>query len=348
MTSLLDTIDARIWATEAIRRHSSGIFGKIVPAVIWSDARGDDGELLVPTDPKRLVAQINSSPFILLHDHDPGRPKGQVLESAEFEGERGERFVAAILGFYAGGDVLTFRGLDFDTNALAPSPDCLPALPNDSWIQFATDPREVDTMWLDQVTSDSPLRIERTELSHNAAESSQELIRIGLVYLAVVWNPFITSIASEAGKETYALIHGWIRRLLTRLADRRNPLLDIHTYQDGCQVSFLVRGKDVRLNYAAQAALPNAAAQAAQLVSHLKARGMAGRQLIYEFDKEGLVWFPSYAVLNDNRIITNNSELIAIEQLPTGLSLGLGRGKFPSQVVGSALEDELTKSQPDT
>ncbi|KXS31653.1 MAG: Uncharacterized protein AWT59_2212 [Candidatus Gallionella acididurans] len=87
-------------------------------------------------------------------------------------------------------------------------------------------------------------------------------------------------------------------------------------------------------------ALPNAAAQAAQLVTKLKVRGMAGRQLIYEFDKEALMWFPSYAVLNDNRIITDNSELIAIEQLPTGLSLGLSRGKSLSPVVRSALEDD--------
>ena len=340
MPSPLDTLDTRVWADDTIRRHSGGVFGKLVPAVIWSDARGDNGKLLVPANPKELVAQINSHPLILLHNHDPGRPKGQVLESADFEGEGGERFVAAVLGLYAGGEVLTFRGLDLDTKALAPSPERLPVLPNDSWIQFATDPREVDTTWLDQVTSDSPLRIERTELSHNAAESSQELIRIGLVYLAVVWNPFITSIASEAGKGTYALIHRWVRRLLERLADRRNPVLDIHTHQDGCQVSFLFRGKDVRLHYAAHDALPNAAAQAAQLVGKLKTRGMAGRQLIYEFDKEGLVWFPSYAVLNDNRIITDNGELIAIEQLPTGLSLGLGRGELPSQMARSALKDD--------
>lgn len=340
MSNRLDTLDARAWADDAIRRNSGGIFGTLVSAVIWSDARGDNGELLVPTDPKELVAQINSSPLILLHNHDPGRPKGQVLESADFESEGGERFVAAVLGLYAGGEVLTFRGLDFDTRAFAPSPGRLPALPNDSWIQLATDPREVDAAWLDQATSDSPLPIERTELSHNTADSSQELITIGLVYLAVVWNPFVTAIASEAGKNTYALIHGWLRRLLARLADRRNPILDIRTHQDGCQVSFLFRGKDVKQHYAAHEALPNAAAQAAQLVGNLKARGMAGRQLIYEFDKEALIWFPSYAVLNDNRIITDNGELISIEQLPTGLSLGLVRRELPSPAARSPLEHD--------
>ena len=289
---------------------------------------------------KRIADLEAKHPFILLHYHDPGRPIGQVLESANFESEGGEKFIAAALGYYAGGEVLGFRGLGLDTKALVPPPERLPVLPNGIWIQFATDPREVDAEWLDQVTSDAPLWVERTELSHNAADSAQELIRVGLVYLAVVWSPFITSIASEAGKDTYAAIHGWVRKLLARLADRRNPILDIHTHQDGCQVSFLFRGKDVGQHYAAHDALPNAAAQAAQLVAKLKAREMAGRQLIYEFDKEALIWFPSYAVLKDNRIITDNGELIAIEQLPTGLSLGLSHGKWRSPVVRSALEDD--------
>lgn len=325
MSDLLNTPAARDWADDAIQRLSKGIFGKLVPAVIWSDARGEDGELLVPVDPVDMVAKINRAPLILLHNHDPGRPKGQVLESANFEGEGGEKFVAAILGFYAGGEVLDFLGLDLDTKALVTPPDRLPMLPDGAWIQLATDPREVDSQWLDQVTSGAPLRIERKELSHNAENSTQELIRIGLVYLTIVWNPFVKAIASEAGKGTYAAIHGWVRKLLARLADRRNPILEIQSHQDGCQVSFLFRGKDVSLHYAAHDVLPNAGAQAAQLISKLKARGMAGRQLIYEFDKEALMWYPSYAVLNDDRIITDNGELIAIEQLPTGLSLGLTR-----------------------
>lgn len=338
---------ARDWTNSTIRRHAGGIFGKLVPAVIWSDARGDDGEPLVPVDPVELVAGINKNPNILLHNHDPGSPKGQVLEAAKFETEGGEKFVAAVLGYYAGGDVLDFRGLGLDTKASVAPPTSLPVLPDGCWIQFATDPKEVDGAWLDEVTSDAPLRIERTELSHNAANSAQELIRIGLIYLAVVWNPFITSIASEAGKGTYAAIHMWVRKLLEKLADRRNPILAVHSHQDGCQVSFLFRGKDVKQHYAAHDALSSAAAQAAQLIAKLKARGMPARQLIYEFDKEALMWFPSYAVLNDNRIITDNSALISIEQLPTSLSLGLSRGESLFPVVRSALEDDSERNPMD-
>ena len=319
----LFTPAARDWVDNAIQRHSKRIFGKIVSEVIWTDARSDDGELLVTVDPIKLVAGINRNPYILLHNHDPGRPKGQILESANFESEDGIKFIVAIFGYYAGGEILDFQGVGFDKETLTPPPKRLPVLPDSCWIEFATDPREVDAAWLDMVINNSPLRIECTELSHNAVDCVQELIRVGLPYVVFVWNPFITSIASEAGKDTYAAIHKWLRKLLEKLADRRNPILDIHTYQDDCQVSFLLRGKNVRQHYTAHDALPNAAAQAAQLVTKLKARGMAVRQLTYEFDKEALKWFPSYAILNDNRIITDNYELIAIEQLPTGLSLGL-------------------------
>ncbi|WP_287879379.1 hypothetical protein [Aquitalea sp.] len=343
MSDLLDTTAVRDWADDAIRRHSKGVFGKLVPAVIWSDTRGDDGELLVPIDPVELVARINKTPHILLHNHDPGRPKGQVLESASFVAEGGKKFIAAVMGYYVGGEVLNFQGLGLDTKVLVPSPGMLPALPADAWIQFATDPREVEVAWLEQVISNAPLRVEYTELSHNAAESAQELIRLSLVYLAIVWNPFITSIASEAGKNTYAAIHGWVRKLLSKLAERRNPVLDIHTHQDDCQVSFLFRGKDVKQHYAAHDALPVAAVQAAKLIMNLKARGMIGRQLIYEFDKEALLWFPSYAVLNDNRIITDNVALIAIEKLPTGLSLGLSRDKLFSPQRGKKRENDSVK-----
>lgn len=329
MSDLLNTTPAaRNWVDEAIRRHSNSIFEKLAPAVIWTDARGDDNELLVPVDPIKLVADINNHPYILLHNHDPGKPKGQILESANFANDGGVKFIVAVLGYYADSKILNFRELGHDTKALVPPPQRLPELPDDIWIEFATDPRDVDRAWVHMVTSDAPLRIELTELSHNAANSSQELIRVGLVYLAIVWNPFITSIASEAEKDTYAAIHAWIRKLLAKLEVRCEPILEITSYQNDCQVSFLFRGNNVRLNYAAHDKLSNAAAQAAQLVVNLEARGTPGRQLNYEFDKEALRWFPSFAILSDGRIVVDCVELIAIEQLPAGLSMGLNRKFF--------------------
>lgn len=92
-----------------------------------------------------------------------------------------------------------------------------------------------------------------------------------------------------------------------------------------CQVSFLFRGKDEKKLHEAMDALAGAGAQAARLISRLKAQGKVSRQIVYEFDKEATLWVPSFVLLNDDRIITDNLALIAIENLPNGLSLGLTR-----------------------
>lgn len=328
MSDLLqDTPAALRWAEEAERRHAPGKFGVIVRAVVWTDTRNADGELQVDVDPVRLVAQINSHPFIVLHNHDPGLPKGMVFESESFESAGGRKFVAALIGYYEGGDVLSFRDLGLDHRAFVPPPEHLPALPEDLRIEIATDSREVEGEWLDQVADDSPVSIERTELSHNAADLLQELIRIGIPYAILVWNPYVKAIASEAGKATYAGIHGWLRRLLSRMADRRSPILDFHSFHDDCQISFLYRGKDVKKLHEALDASAAAAVQAARLVSRLRDQGMTSKQLVYEFDKEAILWAPSFVVLDDGRIITDNLALISIENLPKGLSLGMTRTK---------------------
>ncbi|MQU27016.1 hypothetical protein GHO29_11020 [Pseudomonas helleri] len=330
---------AREWLESTISHYSTGIFGRLAPAVIWSDQRGDDGDLLVLAEPTELVTGINAAPYILLQGHDPGRPIGRVLESASFKTDEGNAFVVAVLGYYAGGDVLGFRKLGLETESLVASPAELPLLADSTRIQLATDPREVDEEWLDQITTDSPLKIECINLSHNAQEFVQELIRVGLPYVLVVWNPLVTAIASEAGKAVYAASHAWLRRLLGRLADRHNPILDIQAFQNDCQVSFLFRGKDVKQHYSAHDALPTAAAQAARLITRLKERGIPGRELTYEFDKEAGRWFPSYGVLDDGRIITDSVTLISLEQLPTELSLGISVGPL-SPIVRSGAEKE--------
>lgn len=323
MSDFLNTSICREWGVQAVLRHSSGIFGQIKFGVIWSDARDEEGNLLVSVDPIALVVEYNREPPVVLRGHDPGKPLGQLLECELLQSEDGRSFVVAAFGLYAGGNVLQFDTLGIDALPSVSSPRCLPDLPNDVWIDLACDPREVAAEWLEAVASDAPLQVQCIALSHNAADSTQELIRVGLPYLVLVWNPFVTSIASEAGKAVYAGIHGWLRRLIGLLANCREPILDIQAHQDGCQVSFHFRGKDPATNYAAHGALSNAAAGAAQLITNLKARGMPVRQLIYEFDGEKQLWYPSYAILNDNRIVASSPELIAIENLPAGLSLGI-------------------------
>ncbi|WP_454898934.1 hypothetical protein, partial [Stenotrophomonas maltophilia] len=55
---LNDTNEALLWAKEAIERQESGLYGQIVSAVVWTDARGEDGSPLVDADP-----QSGSPPF---------------------------------------------------------------------------------------------------------------------------------------------------------------------------------------------------------------------------------------------------------------------------------------------
>lgn len=332
MSSLIDKVPAaQAWLEEAFKRCNDEAYGSFVSAVLWVDQKDSSGELIVPVDPIELVKEINTSPFILLHSHDPGKPAGQILESAYFETEESECFVVAVLGYYAGGDVLTFEELELKTNEAISHPAKLPFLSSDCCIIVATDPREVDEEWIAGITSSAPIAVERVELSHNAAESAQELIRIGLVFAALVWNPFVTSIASEAGKDTYRLINAWIRKLFGELSERMNPVLDLQSHQNGCQVSFLLRGNDRSIHFKAHEELSDAAVKAAGLISRMKSRGTPARQLVYEFDKEALRWFPSYAILFNNKIITSDTALIALEQLPSELSLGIRRKDIPQK-----------------
>lgn len=318
-----DTDAARNWVEETIQRHSDGVFGKLASAVIWSDARDANGRPLVDVDPNALVTEIAESPMVLLHNHDPGRPIGEVLDAASFSDPEGKQFVAAILGFYTGGNVMNFRDCGINAEEPVSSAALLPPFPENCWIEIGVDSRDIKDGWLEQLTNDAPLPVVRRPLSHNSAESMQELIRVGLIYLALVWNPFVTSIASEAGRRTYASVHAWVRKLIEGLAERHNPIIDLHTFQGDCQVSFLLRGKDVEVHYKAHDSLATAAAQGAVLIANLKARSCPARQLVYEFDKEILRWYPSFAILTDGRIVTDSLTLIAFEQLPSGLSLGL-------------------------
>lgn len=329
MTGLLEaSAEASMWVAEAKTAHSgNNIFGKFVGSVIWSDATGVDGEQLVPIDPIALVANINANKFPLLKGHDPGFPVGKVLSAAVFTSSDGKRFVAAILGFYEGGARLSFRDLGVDAALAASSPSSLPVLPDSCWINFSTDPKEVESAWVEDVLRSAPMVVKRTDLSHNAADPLIELIRLGVPFIVLVWNPFVTAIATEAGKDTYAGMHRWFRALLRKLAERRNPILEIQSHHDGCQISFILRGTDVKRHYAAHDALPIAAAQAEYLLGNLRARNIAPKLIVYEFHPQDDIWFPSYAELHDGRFITDNKLLITVERLPSGLSLGLSLGE---------------------
>ncbi len=321
-----DTPEASAWVDRAITEHSNDrALGKIRSAVLWTDTPGPDGEPVGCADPSDLIEEINTDGLPMFRGHDPGFPVGRVVAAKLFTSPVGVRFVAAILNLYEDRNLLSFDSLKIDPTPTVSSPSVLDALNDDCWLNFATDPREVDTQWIDDVLSDAPLRVERTELSHNAAEAQGELIRITLVYAALVWNPFVTAIATEAGKDVYAGIQQWLHRLWNKLRERRNPIVVLQACQDGCEISFLFRGKDVKKLYDAHAGLPIAAAQAAKLIVSMKSKLAVPASLVYEFEQSH--WFPSYAILTDGQIVSDRNLLIGIEQLPTGLSIGIQKQK---------------------
>ena len=170
---------------------------------------------------------------------------------------------------------------------------------------------------------DPPLPIKRFELSHNAAESVKELIRIGLPLAALIWNPFVTTIATEAAKDVYAGTRRLLQKLWKKLEELRDPMTVVQTEYSGCEISFLFRGRDVEQHYKAHDALPLATVQAVRLIDSLKTQNASPISLTYEFEQSR--WFPSYAILTGCRIVSDRKILIAVEQLPKSLSLGIRR-----------------------
>ena len=329
---LADHAEATAWVEQAKATFAHCcVFGRLVGGVVWSDVRGAGGALIVPIDPTELAAEITAKGFDLLRGHDPGRPQGKVLTASAFTSADGSRFVAAVLGFYQGGASTSFRNLGVDPTPYVPSPAQLQSLPEACWIEFITDPREVETAWIDDVVATAPLPIRREEVSHNAVNPDHELIRVGVLFATLVWNPFVTAIATEAGKDAYAALRQWMRQLLTKVTDLRNPIVEIQSHHGLCYISFIIRGKDLKLHYKAHDALPVAAAQSAHLVANLKKARAAPKKIVYEFHSMDEIWYPSFAELHDGRFITDNKLLIGLEKLPTGLSLGIGLGNGNSQ-----------------
>ena len=88
----------------------------------------------------------------------------------------------------------------------------------------------------------------------------------------------------------------------------------------------ILRGRDGKQNHAALDALPEAVAKADILIRNMAAESCKAVSIIYEFDKIGESWCPSFAELDDGRLITNTLQLVAAEELPFQLSLGLRLG----------------------
>jgi hypothetical protein len=325
MSNLIAEVpEASAWVErEKAARSDGAIFDCLRSAVVWIDEAGPNHEAIGGNDPTTLIAEINEKGMPTFLGHEPGMPTGRVVAAKEFVGPRGVRFVAAVFGFYGNEQRLQFSYLGVDPAAPVLPPVTLPGLAREPWLDVHTDPREVDSRWLDGLLANPPYGVKRGRLSHNAENPVQELIRIGFPYLVLVWNPLVKKIAEEAGKDLYAAAHRWLRQLWDKLQELRKPIAILEAVQDGCEVSFIIRGRDVKMNYAAHDLLSGAAAQAANLIKGIKTSGERPTSLVYEFDAQAARWYPSYAILADGRIVKDTPFLIAIEQLPTAVSLGL-------------------------
>lgn len=326
MPRLIDeTPEASAWVERLFAEDLDGPHSrKLSSGVIWIDSYLNEGEALGGNDPSKIINEINERGWPLLRGHDPGLPVGRAVSAQEFRSPSGVRFVAAIFVYYEQDQQLRFANLGIDPLPSVSSPatlESLESLLDGNMPAIATDPREVDSLWLDDVLKDSPLPVQRVVLSHNAAESVKELIRIGLPTTFLIWNPFVTTIANEAAKDVYAGIRGWLQKLWKKLKELRDPIVVVQTIYNGCDVSFLFRGRDIEQHYNAHDALPIAAVQAFTLIDRLRDQNANPVSLTYEFEHSR--WFPSYAILADGRIVSDRNLLIAIEQLPKSLSMGI-------------------------
>ena len=313
-----ETPDASLWVEQTLPLRKT--LGRLAAAVVWTDTFLQDGQPIGGNDPAALIEEINEQGLPLLRGHDPGLPLGRVVDARVFTSPGGIRFVAAIVAYYQQEQLATFASFGADPLSSVVVPTRL-GVPSGARIILAVDPRDVPEQWLNNVAQDAPLSVQHVPSSYNDAETLKELIRIGLPYAALFWNPFSKTIAEQAGKDVYAALHGWLQNVWNRLKELRDPIVDVQANHNGCAVSFLLRGRDIKKHYAAHAAMPEAAAQAAKLIDTFALQSAKLSTLFYEFE-DGR-WFPSYAILADGRMVTDRSILIAYEQLPRYLSLGL-------------------------
>lgn len=324
MKSLIEeSPDAEAWVDITIALHDArGLYARVLGSVIWSDLRDDSGSIILPFDPADVVAKVNEQPLPLQREHDPGRPLGKVLEAAQFQTTDGRRFVAAILGFYDSAHVVAFDAFGIDHSGASPRPSSLPDLPAGFRLAVEADPKEVSPLVMADLVKDLGVPVEVEQRSHNSAEAPQQLLVIGVAFSLLVWNPFVKTIGQEAGKDAYRLARDGLRSLLERAGVLDNPLVEIQATLGDCPVSFLIRGKETERHLKANASIEAVALRAHNLVERFRAGGVTPIRVVYEFGKDDL-WAPSFVELDDGRLVSDNLALIAVETLPTALSLGL-------------------------
>lgn len=307
------------WVKEATSAATSPVFGRIASGVVWTDAP-IDGFSLREHDPDQIVRTIEG--VEILRNHDPGLLEGRALAAKAFTSPEGRRFVAVIFGFYTPEKQMNFATLGLNAKAIPVLPTSLPA-PQEDWrLDLQCDPREVSLEWVNDVSRNAPLPVLFEENSNNSLDSVIELLHVGLPYATLVWSPVVTGL-TEQGRAIYSGIRDWFRQLWLRLGDRTRSVICINSHHRGCDVRFIFRGSDASHLQRAHDLLPRAAAQAANIITDAKRRGLVPRRLTYECDGPESAWHASYLLLDDGTLVSDDSRLLPLDQLSKGLSLGL-------------------------
>jgi class 3 adenylate cyclase len=331
--SLIDETPLALkWVEETTATLRSGRFGRIISGVVWTDAPNPDFNL-ADHDPDLMARKAED--LEILRNHDPGLLAGRVLAAKAFKSPNGRRFVAGVFGMYTRERQVRFAAIGLSAKVPVVLPTALPE-PLDGWrLDLQCDPREVSHEWVADVARHSPLPVSLNEASNNALDPVIELLCVGLPYASLVWTPAVTGLTMQ-GRAVYAGIHKWLRQLWSSLGDRRRSVICINSHQDGCDVRFLFRGSDGSRLQRAHDLLPRAAAQAAEIIADAKMRGLAPRRLIYECDGPASEWYASSFLLDDGTLISDGNGLVPVDELSTGLSLGLRLNESADDVAGGA------------
>src|SRR5690606_26026696 len=105
--------------------------------------------------------------------------------------------------------------------------------------------------WIAAVCDGAPVHVDRQNVSNNAAEFLQELVRVGIPCALLLWNPFVKKLAEEAARDVYVASRDWLKRLIQESRQLKDPVLCIDSIYGSCQVTFILRSGDVQGGYAA-------------------------------------------------------------------------------------------------
>lgn len=178
-------------------------------------------------------------------------------------------------------------------------------------------------MRLERTLRNGPLPVTRIEW-FTCLRADRELIRLVLRYVAIVWNAFIKILASEAGKDVYRALRGWIRTCLVKLGERKEPILEVLAHQEECAVSFLFsrqrgeaaprRARGAQCGRGAGGLIGREHEIPRCRAAHAGLRMRAGHRAMVSVLCGALRW---------GRLVGEPSLLVAFEELTHGLSLGL-------------------------